>query len=128
MTIELGNWESAVRKSILIFGGCSVILCLFVNGGPLFIFVLGPFYLFFSLLGWYFIGVPCHWVISKYTNGHVLYYLAAVVVFASVLVFSVGGYIGGFFGTAALLQSLIFLFYLKKWNVKIFYILSTGSI
>ncbi|XPF95293.1 hypothetical protein ACM9HF_04570 [Colwellia sp. RE-S-Sl-9] len=80
--MNTGNWDSAIIKSIsyvsIIFSAYVWVIAkstndIFSSIGSLFLYL--SFYLFFSILGWLFIGYPMHWLICKYTNKHYGYYV-----------------------------------------------------
>lgn len=80
-----GNWDSAAVKSVF-YTGLLLLLgmaTLMVSDLPspmemvgLFtgFALLSAFYLTFSLIGWLVIGLPVHWLCSRYTQGHLVYY------------------------------------------------------
>ncbi|MCO7190110.1 MULTISPECIES: hypothetical protein [unclassified Pseudoalteromonas] len=80
-----GNWASAALKSVfytgllLLLGMATLMVDDLLSPmkmvGLLTSFaLLSAFYLAFSLVGWLVIGLPVHWLCSRYTQGHLLYY------------------------------------------------------
>ena len=120
------KWEQAVRKSILV-SGLGIVLVGIVLPIEFFaaIFIVHPmfvipFFFIISVLGWFFVGIPCHWLINRYTNGNSLYYVSASMVVLLVFVLLIRNRLGVVLGVLAVVQCLIFVYYLKrKGTIKI---------
>ncbi|TMP34805.1 hypothetical protein [Pseudoalteromonas rubra] len=117
-----GNWDSAAVKSVfytgllLLLGMASLMLDdLFSPMELVRLFtsmtLLSAFYLAFSLIGWLVIGLPVHWLCSRYTQGHLVYY--ATLPAASLLLTLV--YNGPWLlPGCALVQACLFHYYLNN--------------
>jgi len=108
----------AVLLVSLIFPAFSVFKGEF--GGDSWLDILG-FWLFYysvylclSLLGWLFVGWPCHLLIQRYGAGRLVWYLLAVVAFAIAVALLIYPIIGVVLGGAALLQMLLFRLFCKR--------------
>jgi len=75
--------------------------------------VVSILYIIFSLIGWAFFGLPSYWLISKFTSGGYLYYLAAACMFALIAHVLQWQYPKAF-SIAAFAQALLFRFYVEK--------------
>lgn len=73
-------------------------------------------YFMLSIFGWLLVGLPSHWLISKYTSSGYLYYVAAVIVFALAVLLMSNLPTAILFGVVALAQALIFRFLLVPPN------------
>lgn len=114
------KWEQAVRKSIIISGLGMVLMGLVLPaenfadifiGHPIFVI---PFFFIISMLGWFFIGIPCHWLINRFTNGSALYYVFASLIVSVAFILFVKDRFGFVLGLLAVVQCLIFIYYLKS--------------
>lgn len=89
--MNLGDWDSAVVKSILFVGLIIAFLALLTGLFPkslndvvglfVFFFLYIGVYILISIIGWFFIGFPIHWLACKYTNGSFFYYLVLPIIF-----------------------------------------------
>lgn len=118
--IQFGNFIGASLRAI----GWIALICFTVTAViSIYEFSIGPiiffgFFLFFyisiSLAGWAFIGLPFHWLVCRYTSSQYYFYILAATLF------TLGIYALGmeesslFFGAIALIQALIFRFYVFK--------------
>ena len=67
------------------------------------------------LIGWVIVGLPVHWVVSKYSTGKYWHYAFAMVIFwGAIWVFLRYPEVLLFFLPISLFQILIFRFYLTK--------------
>ncbi len=123
--MELGNWDKAIIRSIFstfvpIAGYFLVMGWLAENNntdfvGYLFsmVIVLAT-YLLFSIVGWCVIGFPVHWLASNYFNQSLWCYFVALVLFVIFITGFVGMFGAAFYGSAAILQAGLFLYWLRK--------------
>ena len=120
----LGNWDGAMLKSIMLVGVLTIfyyVIALAVSARPtgiygllVFIGLYAPIYFFCSFVGWFIMGLPVHWLICKYSRGGYPSYVLAILVFA-LMVYSVSNIaVTVFFAGVALLQVLIFKYYVFK--------------
>ncbi len=119
--MNLGDWDSAVVKSILFVGLIIAFLALFTGRFPnslndvfglfVFFFLYIGVYILISIIGWLFIGFPIHWLACKYTNGSFFYYLALPVVFLIFALLYDGPVL---FSLAPVLQAFLFRFYVYR--------------
>ncbi|BFN13952.1 hypothetical protein MspRI1_19630 [Marinobacter sp. RI1] len=120
--MELGCWDKAMLKSIgwvgaafFVYGALTLDAFSSLNSAYGFLAFAGIFsavYILLSVLGWLAVGLPSHWVICKYTSGGYRYYVVvAILFFAGVLIFS-NLQAAAFWGLVALVQALVFRFYL----------------
>jgi len=118
----MGNWDNALRKSIMFVGIASIMYLLIIafienyepNELMLLLVSYGTGYFFISFVGWILIGLPTHYLLSKFTNASYLYYLAVIVVLS--LIYWSFSNTGSalFFGLFAVIQVLIFRYYVYK--------------
>ena len=83
--MHLGNWDTAIIKSLFSVALGVVFFTIFSNSLPttandfygLVISILMFFgvYLLISIIGWLLIGLPIHWLITKYTKGSYILYI-----------------------------------------------------
>ncbi|RYV01541.1 hypothetical protein SOPP22_14250 [Shewanella sp. OPT22] len=121
---HMGEWSRAMMISIDFCGIPFVLYYLLGEGIPTnkvefmgFITVFLLFisvYLLFSFVGWLTFGILSHWLICKYTNGNVKYYIFAVVLLSCIFCMFVNYNLVLFFGIVALLQALAFKYYINK--------------
>lgn len=119
--MNLGEWDSAVIKSILFVGFLIAFLNLFMGLFPsspddifgliVFFFLYIGIYILISIIGWLFIGFPIHWLACKYTSGSYFYYLVLPVLFFILALLGDGSIL---FSLAPLLQALLFRFYVYR--------------
>lgn len=120
--VNLGNWLSAIVKSIFLVGLLYVVYSILRMPPPQYSYllyllaligILGLPYLLLSIAGWLVIGFPAHWAICKYTKGGYFYYILAAIAFSLMLaILDVG--LALLFGSVALLQALVFRFYVSN--------------
>ena len=118
----MGNWDNALIKSIVFVGLGSMLYLVvkaFVDNYESHEFMLilvlyGTGYLFVSFVGWALIGLPTHYVISKYTNAAYLYYISVVVVLILIYWFFANKDAAFFWGLFAATQALTFRYYVYK--------------
>lgn len=116
--MSLGEWDSAVLKSATYVGLGIAFSALFTDYFHaavndffdliIFLFLYTSFYLLLSVIGWLVVGFPVHWLASKYTNGSYFYYIALPLIF---VLFCLLKSYSLLFGLAALLQAIVFRFY-----------------
>lgn len=123
--MNLGEWDSAVFKSVSIPAILVLLYAVYETGLPLdldSIAGLGTFamlfigvYLAISLVGWLIIGFPVHWLICKYSSGSYFMYVAAAILFSGLL-FLVFGVVevAAIYRFFALVQAVLFKYYAYK--------------
>ena len=122
----MGNWDHALIKSIIFVGLGSTLYLLvmaFIDSYEphefaLVLVLYGTGYLFISFVGWVLIGLPTHYVISKYTNAAYFYYIAVIVVLTLIYWFFANTGSALFFGSFAVIQALLFRYYVYKKHNK----------
>ena len=122
----MGNWDSALIKSIIIVGFASILYLLVMSlidsyephEFALLLVLYGTGYLFVSFIGWLLIGLPTHYLISKFTNAAYHYYLTVIVLLS--LMYWAFSNTGSalFFGSFTASQVLIFRYYVYKKHNK----------
>lgn len=122
--MELGNWDKAIIKTILLVSLIAPIYFLFAMGVPRSLGYISNFavillmfyfnYLLMSVVGWAVVGLPVHWLISKYGGGKLIWYLLAVVLLTGLMVVTIKHPIALIYGAAALIQVLLFKYYVYK--------------
>lgn len=128
--MNLGNWPSALFKSILIPALLILTYSAYKLGWPQGLNDIGGFLLFsilflsayiiVSMLGWLTFGLPAHWLICRHSNGSYFLYIAFVLLFSLVIYWlynSTSGVI--VYSTFALIQALIFRYYVFKAKKRI---------
>jgi hypothetical protein len=124
----MGNWDNAFIKSIIFVGLASTFYLLvmaFIDSYEPHEFVLvlvlyGTGYLFISFVGWMLIGLPAHYIISKFTNAAYIYYIAVILVLTFIYWLFANTGSALFFGSFAVIQALIFRYYVYKKHNKPF--------
>jgi hypothetical protein len=122
----MGNWDNAFIKSIIFVGLASILYLLvmaFIDSYEPHEFVLvlvlyGTGYLFVSFIGWMLIGLPAHYIISKFTNTAYIYYIAVIIVLTFIYWQFANTGSALFFGSFAVTQALIFRYYVYKKHNK----------
>ncbi|PKM20295.1 MAG: hypothetical protein CVV11_01910 [Gammaproteobacteria bacterium HGW-Gammaproteobacteria-15] len=119
--MNLGDWDSAVVKSILFVGLIIAFLALFTGLFPkslndvvgllVFFFLYIGVYILISIIGWLLIGFPIHWLACKYTNGSFFYYLVLPVIFLMLALFNDGPVL---FSLAPVLQAFFFRYFVYR--------------
>ncbi|MBO9492421.1 hypothetical protein J7384_18815 [Endozoicomonas sp. G2_1] len=124
----MGNWDNAFIKSIIFVGIASIIYLLataIINGYEPHEFMLvlalyGTGYIFVSFVGWMLVGLPTHYLLSKYTSASFLNYMAVVVSLTGVFWLFPNAGAALFFGLFSGSQALIFRYYVYKKHNKRF--------
>ncbi|RZM84884.1 hypothetical protein C3B51_01800 [Pseudoalteromonas rubra] len=117
-----GSWDSAAIKSVFYTGlllllGIATqrlgdftspieIVRMFIT-----VALLSAFYLAFSVAGWLAIGLPVHWLCSRYTNGHLVYYATLPAILLTLTFIFNGPWL---LPGCALLQACLFRYYLHR--------------
>lgn len=120
--MNLGEWNSAIIKSISLTAFFVLVYAIYKIGLPLSLDALLGFgmfallfvgvYLLFSVFGWFLVGFPAHWLICKYSNGSYFFYIVAALLFTVAVYFFTGVYeISFLYGFFALIQALLFKYY-----------------
>jgi len=121
--LNIGNWDSALLKSLFISSFLIPIAYLGdsfqLNSFELtelagllvsFLFYIGVF-LLVSMVGWLLIGFPIHWLVCKFKHTGYFYYASVPACFLCVSYFTNGPWL---FGLIALTQALLFRYFVFK--------------
>lgn len=121
--LNLGNWDSALLKSLFISSFLIPIAYLAdsfqLNSFELtelagllvsFLLYIGVF-LLVSMIGWLLIGLPIHWLVCKFKHTGYFYYASVPACFLCVSYFTYGPWL---FGLIALTQALLFRYFVFK--------------
>lgn len=123
--MNLGEWKKACVKSVL-YPLIPILVYFLVmavfedsNIDPHMYFIVSLMftatYILFSTLGWFFIGLPTHWIATNYFNQNIIVYLVSILMFSIALI-GFTGLIGALlYGGVAVVQMVLFLF-VKKHN------------
>jgi hypothetical protein len=124
--MDLGRWATAIISAVFLVSlPGALYLCVSVGlpntadkvaqlGGLLLVYY--AIYGFLSLVGWMVIGMPVHWLICKYGEGKLVWYL---LVMAAVVGLIVGVGISGFMGAVALMQLFLFRYFAYRQSATI---------
>jgi len=124
--MDLGRWATAIISAVFLVSlPGALYLCVSVGlpytaeklaqlGGLLLVYY--AIYGFLSLVGWMVIGMPVHWLICKYGEGKLVWYL---LVMAAVVGLMVGVGISGFMGAVALMQLFLFRYFAYRQSATI---------
>lgn len=122
--MSLGNWVKAIIKAIFITSLIAPVFFLVWTGIPssldelsvlaviLLIFYIN--YLLMSAVGWACVGFPTHWLICKYSNGRLVWYVLAVALITLAMSLIFQHPVAFIYGAAALIQVLLFKYYVYK--------------
>ena len=127
--MDLGRWATAIISAVFWVSLPGALLFCVGSGFPNtaeklaqlggLLLVYYAIYGFLSLVGWMVIGMPVHWLICKYGEGKLVWYLLVMALFSAVVGLIVGVGIGGFMGAVALMQLFLFRYFACRQSATI---------
>ncbi|WP_459781687.1 hypothetical protein [Photobacterium sp. R1] len=118
----MGKWDSAMFRSIAIVGALAflcITLLAVIDGYQrhefmMLITLYGGSYLVISLIGWFLLGLPIHYLLSRYSERSYMRYFLSGFLISVLLGLALNLRIGLFFGTFILAQDLLFRHFVYK--------------
>jgi hypothetical protein len=127
----MGSWGSAIVRSVVYVSLFFSVFLIYNLGFPkgnlnvdhilVYLLMLSTFvsiFFIFSIVGWVVVGLPIHWLLCKYGKKNFVYYPVAAFICMTLVISSAGLDAVVIMGFAAILQAIIFRYYVFKGEFK----------